>query len=122
MAIGPVRATGSGGEVELAVVLRALREAGIEEPVRQFTIQLPDHSSATVDYAWPLRKVLVEFDGGESRAGTRRVDYDTDRQNQVLELGWDLRRFGSIALRQRPERVVATLLRVLCGYTRVIAV
>src|SRR5439155_11894823 len=113
MEVGPVRPTGSAGEVELAVVLRTLREAGIEDPVRQFAVTLPDGSVAVLDYAWPLRKVGAEFDGGESRAGTRRVDYDTNRQNMLLEIGWDLRRFGSIAVRKRPEKVASTMLRAL---------
>jgi hypothetical protein len=66
--LGTGRAPGSDGEVAF---LRCLREAGIEEPTRQYEVVLPDGSKAVVDFAWIERRKLIEFVGLEVHA--RRV-------------------------------------------------
>jgi hypothetical protein len=66
--LGTGRAPGSDGEVAF---LRCLREAGIEEPTRQYEVVLPDGSKAVVDFAWIERRKLIEFVGPEEVA--RRV-------------------------------------------------
>lgn len=109
--LGTKRAPGSSGEVAF---LRALRHAGVEEPVRQFEVRLLDGSKAVVDFAWPDRRKLVEFVGLETHADSRAHAHDTLREDDILTAtGWQLRRFAPETLRKRPEEVARRVLRFL---------
>ena len=112
---GTDRAAGSDGEV---VFLRVLREAGIEEPVRQYPVALPGGGLAVVDFAWTERGKLVEFVGLEVHANSRAHDADTLREDDIKSVGWELRRFAPESLRTRPEDVARRVLRFLGGSTR----
>lgn len=112
---GADRAAGSDGEVAF---LRVLREAGIEEPVRQFPVALPGGGVGVVDFAWPERGKLVEFVGLESHADSRAHDADTLREDDIKSTGWELRRFAPESLRTRPEEVARRVLRFLGGSVR----
>ncbi len=110
---GTGRAPGSDGEVAF---LRALRRAGIEEPVRQFVVDLGCGAKATVDFAWPERRKLVEFLGLETHADSRAHAADTLREDDIVSAtGWELRRFAPETLRRQPEEVARRVLRFLCG-------
>ena len=110
---GTRRAAGSDGEVAF---LRELRRAGIDEPVRQFEVRLPDGSKIVVDFAWPDRRKLVEFVGLEVHADSRAHADDTLREDDLLAAtGWELRRFAPETLRTRPEEVARRVLRFLCA-------
>lgn len=104
------RPPGSSGEVAF---LRALRAAGIEEPVRQFSIDLPDGSKATADFAWPLRLKVIEFVGLEVHADSRAHAHDTLREDDIKAMGWELRRFAPETLRTNPEEVARRVVRFL---------
>ena len=78
--LGTGRAPGSDGE---GAFLRALREAGIEEPTRQYTVELPDGSKATVDFAWLARRKLIDFVGLEVHADSRAHAADTIREDDI---------------------------------------
>ena len=103
----------SGGEVVIGRVLRELRQHGIEDPIRNYPLTLPDGSEASLDFAWPLRTAAMEFDGIEGHSSIRDVDYDDYRQNQIFDAGWALRRFGWPTTSRRPQVVVQTMLRLL---------
>jgi very-short-patch-repair endonuclease len=108
---GTKRAAGSDGEVAF---LRALRAAGIEEPVRQFAIVLPDGSMAVVDFAWPERRKLIEFVGLEVHADSRAHAADTLREDDILTAtGWELRRFAPDTLHRRPQELARRVIRFL---------
>lgn len=107
---GTGRPPGSDGEV---MFLRCLREAGIEEPVRQFLIDLPGGGKATVDFAWPGRRKLIEFVGLEVHADSRAHAQDTLREDDIKSLGWELRRFAPRTLQLQPEEVARRVLRFL---------
>jgi len=108
---GTGRAPGSDGEVAF---LRELRRAGIEEPVRQFGVDLGRGTKATVDFAWPKRRKLIEFVGLETHADSRAHAADTLREDDILAAtGWELRRFAPETLRRRPEEVARRVLRFL---------
>jgi very-short-patch-repair endonuclease len=108
---GTERAAGSDGEVAF---LRELRAAGIEEPVRQFEVTLPDGSKAVVDFAWPDRRKLIEFVGLEVHADSRAHAADTLREDDILTAtGWQLRRFAPETLRRNPEEVARRVIRFL---------
>jgi very-short-patch-repair endonuclease len=99
--------------------LRTLRAAGVEEPIRQFVIDLPNGAKAVVDFAWPLRRKLVEFVGLESHADSRAHADDTLREDDILAAtGWELRRFAPETLRRNPEDVARRVLRFLYGSGR----
>lgn len=100
----------SGAEAEL---LHRLRLAGVANPVRQHPVRLPDGTVATVDLAWPPKRKAIEVDGLDAHATAQALEHDDERQNQLLEAGWELRRYGARRLRREPERVVASVLRFL---------
>lgn len=106
------RPAGSPAEVEL---LRALHLQGVEPPARQHPVRLRDGSVAILDLAWPLLHKAVEVDGIDAHATSGALDQDDERQNQVLEAGYDLRRYSARAVRRRPEAVVASVLRFLAA-------
>lgn len=109
---GTGRPPGSDGEVAF---LRALRAAGIEEPVRQFDVDRGGGAKATIDFAWPVRRKLVEFVSLRAHAGSRALADDTLREDDILAAtGWELRRFAPETLRRNPEEVARRVLRFLC--------
>lgn len=105
------RPPGSAGEV---VFLRELRLAGIEEPERQVTIDLPGGGKATVDFAWPARRKAIEFVGWRNHSDPRRQDDDTWREDDIRAVGWDLRRVAPWSLTHRPTELATSVLRFLC--------
>lgn len=109
---GTGKAPGSDGEVAF---LRLLRAAGIEEPVRQLLLDLPGGGKASVDFAWPDRRKLVEFVGLEVHADSRAHDDDTLREDDLKSLGWELRRFAPHSLATRPDDVARRVIRFLRG-------
>jgi very-short-patch-repair endonuclease len=104
------RPPGSDGEVAF---LRCLRAAGIEDPVRQLTIDLPSGAKATVDFACPARRKLIEFVGLEAHADSRVHAADALREDDLGAAGWQLRRFAPDTLRRNPEEVARRVLRFL---------
>ena len=101
---------GSEGEVAF---LQLIDDLGVEPPVRQYRIDLCDGTVAVVDFAWPVRRKVAEFDGLASRADTRAHDAELERQNAIWDAGWELRRFSPLAIRERPREVRAKLARFL---------
>jgi very-short-patch-repair endonuclease len=107
---GTGRPPGSDGEV---VFLRCLREAGVEEPVRQHPIDLPGGDKAIADFAWPDRRKLIEFVGLEVHADSRAHAADTLREDDIKAVGWELRRFAPQTLHRQPEEIARRVLRFL---------
>lgn len=105
------RAPGSAGEVAF---LRTLRLSGIEDPVRQLTIVLPDGSKATMDFAWPERGKALEFVGWRTHSDARAQDDDTWREDGIRAAGWDLRRAAPWSLTNRPVELARSVLSFLC--------
>ena len=107
------RPAGSAAEVELLRLLRMLKHAGVEDPVRQHEVELPDGSKATLDVAWPPVFRGIEVDGVDSHATAEALDYDDERQNLLFEVGWELRRYAARRIRREPKAVLASVLRFL---------
>lgn len=103
-------ATGSAAEVAF---LRVVRGAGIQAQELQVPIRLPDHTVAVVDFMWRDRGKIVEVDGLDAHGSARSLEADLDRQNQLLSLGYELRRYSGRTVRRRPEHVAAMLLQFL---------
>jgi hypothetical protein len=103
-------------ESPMESVLRWLiHDAGLPTPVLQHSIR--DASGlflGRADFAWPDRKVLVEFDGNVHRDRDVFVN-DTRRQNRLIADGWMVLRFTSADVLGRPAEVIAEIRRALRG-------
>lgn len=108
--VGP--ATGSPAE---SLLLRRMRDAGIEEPVCQHIVYLPDGTVAVIDFAWPPRLKGVEVDGLEAHASAQHLESDLNRQNLLFEVRWQLRRFSGRQIRNHPGQVVQSIARFLAA-------
>lgn len=98
-----------------SVVRWLVHEAGLPRPVLQHVVT--DGVRGTVgevDFAWPERRVMVEFDGEVHRDRRTFVD-DLRRQNGLVLAGWTVLRFSSADVLGRPEWVVATIRRALAA-------
>jgi very-short-patch-repair endonuclease len=91
-------------------VLRWLcHEAGLPTPTLQFVVRDPAGAFlGRADFAWPDRKVLVEFDGDGHRDRAVFVN-DLRRQNKLMGAGWVVLRFSSADLVGRPAEVIAEI-------------
>lgn len=100
--------SGSPSEVD---VVRLVREAPVPHPICQLRIELPSGSNAYPDYTWPDRMRIVEIDGFDSHSTPDQQEHDLDRQNQLMELGWEIRRFSARQVRRDPAGFVRELVR-----------
>ena len=95
--------TGSPSEVDAN---QLIREAPIPQPVLQLRIALPDGANAYPDFSWPDRMRIVEIDGLGAHWTEDQLQHDLLRQNQLMALGWDIRRFTARQLRRDPQGVI----------------
>jgi hypothetical protein len=100
--------SGSYAEVDLG---QLIREAPVPPPIQQLQVRLPDGDNAYPDFAWPDRMRIVEVDGLEAHSTPEQLDHDLHRQNQLMELGWEIRRFTARKVRREPQRVIEELTR-----------
>jgi hypothetical protein len=75
---------GSGSELD---VLKVIREADLPIPVQQYPIRVAGHNY-DLDYAWPDRKVFLEYYGLDVHSGASAVAYDSRRQTALVAVGW----------------------------------
>jgi very-short-patch-repair endonuclease len=47
-----------------------------------------------LDFAFPANKVAIECDGLLGHGSPSAQGYDLKRQNEIIEAGWNLRRFS----------------------------
>ena len=101
-------------ESPMESVLRwVLHEAGLPAPVLQYVIRsTAGEFLGRADFAWPDRKVLVEFDGDVHRERDVFVR-DARRQNALVAAGWTVLRFTSADVLGRPQEVIAQIRRAL---------
>lgn len=98
--------TGSPSEVDLA---RLLRHTPIPQPKLQWKIRLPAGGHAYPDFAWPDRMKIVEIDGFDAHGSPERLHNDLIRQNALMQLGWEVRRFSARAVRRDPQGVISDI-------------
>ena len=103
--LGSLESGGAGSPAELDL-LTLLRSASIPLPVLQYRVQLSDGTNLYPDFAWPDRMKLVEIDGLHAHASADSLDQDLIRQNALLTLGWEIRRFSARTLRRESGLVV----------------
>lgn len=103
-------ATGSPAEVGL---LFHLQREGVPEPVTQYEIRTPDGQRMVLDLYWPVFRKAVEVDGVDAHSSADSLDHDLRRQNALMDLGIELRRFSARQVRREPETVVDHIRRFL---------
>ncbi|MDP9420319.1 MAG: endonuclease domain-containing protein [Actinomycetota bacterium] len=109
----PLRAPPTESQLE-TMFLQCLQAAGVEEPVRQHPVRLPDGRVVRLDDAYPEAMVFIELDGWTAHRSQQAFHYDRRRQNQVVLLGWQPLRFTWADVVGQPGRVageVAAMLR-----------
>lgn len=94
--------SGSIAEVDLA---QLIRDAPVPSPVPQLMVPLPGLGNAFPDFAWPDRMRIVEADGLLAHATPEQLEADLVRQNALMRLGWEMRRFTARSIRREPRRV-----------------
>jgi very-short-patch-repair endonuclease len=83
---------GSGLEIHLALSMRA---AGLPEPEREYRFH--PTRKWRLDFAWPVRMLAVEVEGGVYRGGGHSsvagIKRDIEKSNALALGGWRLLRF-----------------------------
>ncbi len=102
--------TGSPSEVE---VVHLIRSAPVPAPVAQLGVRLPDGSNAYPDFCWPGKMKIVEIDGLDAHSSPDRLHNDLVRQNMLMELGWQIRRFSARRVRRNPQAVRDEIVRFI---------
>jgi hypothetical protein len=102
-------ATGSGSEFEL---LRHMMMAFLPRPELQHPL-FPENGRRIPDFYWPALGKAVEVDGVDAHASADKLDDDLVRQNALMDLGIELRRFSARLIRREPDRVVAEIRKFL---------
>lgn len=100
--------SGSVAEIDLK---RIVMDAPVPAPVQQLQVKLPDGSNAYPDFAWPDRMRIVEADGFETHGTPEQLRHDLWRQNQLMDLGWEIRRFTATDIREKPVAVRDEIVR-----------
>jgi very-short-patch-repair endonuclease len=101
---------GSPQETRLRLLMRRSR---LPDPVAQFRVVVGDAVVARVDFAWPERKVAVEYDG-LWHADDRQFARDRRRLNLLREAGWTVV-FVTAADLHRPDELIARLVAALAA-------
>lgn len=114
LALLDARAPGRGHtwSVWEARLLREFCRRGLPEPECNHPVIIRG-KTRYLDFAWPARKVAVEFDGFAFHAGRQAFDNDRDRQNDLVDEGWCVFRLTSTALIRDPSRALAPIVRAL---------
>lgn len=99
---------GSPAEVELRDLMR---DAPIPMPTPQLEVRLPTGENAYPDFSWPDRMRIVEVDGFEAHSTPEQLQHDLRRQNMLMDLGWEIRRFSARDVRRTPLEVIAEIVR-----------
>lgn len=98
--------SGSVAEIDLRHIVD---DAPVPRPIQQLRVGLPSGDNAYPDFAWPDRGRIVEVDGFDSHRDPVAFQRDLERQNQLMDLGWEIRRFTASDIRNNPERVMSEL-------------
>jgi very-short-patch-repair endonuclease len=101
--------TGSGSEFEL---LYHMRMAFLPSPEVQYPL-FPANGRRVPDFYWPEKKKAVEVDGVDAHSSADKLDDDLKRQNELMDLGIELRRFSAREVRRNPQGVVRQIRQFL---------
>lgn len=113
LAVEPWLGNESMDSVAEAAWLRRIVRAGLPAPVCQYVILRPDGVPATVDFAWPEVRLVLEVDSFRWHADARSHSRDIERANAIAAAGWVVLRTTLTELEERPAGIIATLGRHL---------
>jgi hypothetical protein len=102
-------ATGSGSELEL---LYHMQMAFLPRPQLQYPLS-PANGRRVPDFYWPDRHKAVEVDGVDAHSSADQLDEDLKRQNELMDMGIELRRFSAREVRRNPQGVVTQIRQFL---------
>lgn len=94
--------SGSVAELDLKDIIL---DAPVPAPIQQLRVRLPDGSNAYPDFSWPDRIRIIEVDGFGAHGSPEQFEKDLRRQNALMDLGWEIRRFTATEIREDPRRV-----------------
>ncbi len=106
-------ADGRAGSPQETRLRLLMRRSGLPRPVAQFRVMVGDRFVARVDFAWPERKVIVEYDG-VWHAEDRQFAKDRRRLNQLRAAGWAVV-FVTAADMHCPVELIASIAAALDG-------
>ncbi len=98
-------ATDSGAEFDL---LYFMQLANLPEPVLDHEL-FPRGQRRIPDFYWPELNKAVEVDGVDAHSSADKLDDDLERQNAIMDLGIEIRRFSARRVRRDPQGVVAEI-------------
>jgi len=78
-------------------------EAGLDEPQRQFPLQLRSGVTIHLDLAWPDLRLAIEPGHTWWHGGNEQMAADQARDRQCAELGWMIVRFDESVRNRREE-------------------
>ncbi len=84
-----------------------MHRADLPAPVLQFEVRLNGRFVARVDFAWPDRKVILEYDGAH-HADQLQMRRDRSRLNELVTAGWVVLHATAIDLRD-PSVLIQTI-------------
>ena len=90
-----------------------IRQSALPPPVLQHAFTTRTGRRAVPDFYWPGHNKAVEVDGLDAHRSADALDDDLQRQNELLDLGIELRRYSARRVRQDPEGFIADLHRFL---------
>jgi len=100
-----------GGSASELHVLQVIRDAGLPAPMQQYRVQVGDRSYV-LDFAWPDRRLLVEYYGLAVHSGASAVAHDNERLRALVGAGWRPLVFTDDTSDQQMVREVANALRM----------
>lgn len=98
--------TGSFAELS---VLEGIDRAGVPRPVLQWEVVVADGSRYYLDFGWPDPMKAVEIDGWETHSSSTAHDRDLVRQNALLAMGIEIRRYSGRAVQRDLPKVVGEI-------------
>ena len=96
---------GSPQETRLRLLLH---RSPLPRPMAQHVVRHAGRFVARVDFAWPDRKVAVEYEGAWHGESPQQVAADRRRLNRLREAGWTVVFVTAEDLRH-PQRIVARI-------------
>lgn len=96
-------------------LLRALRNAGLPEPVAQHEVRRGGRLLAVVDFAYPRVRLGIEADGYRWHSGRAQWEHDRYRLNELTVLGWRVVHVTWTDLSRRGPAVIETIREALAA-------
>jgi very-short-patch-repair endonuclease len=91
-------------------------DGGLPEPVLQYEIMDRDGRLWRVDFAWPDRRLAVEFDGFDWHSSREALRNDRQKRAALEEIDWRVLSIVSDDVRRHPDvmvrRIDAQLVRL----------